>query len=99
MSDAQTETQAKSSQVKANPTHATLDALDHERDLETQRQKRKDSSIIIDNPANEARKNASDDGDKQSQDVSDDYMFDEAEDQVNAASGEDNSGQEKSPLN
>jgi hypothetical protein len=67
------------SQVKANPTHATLDAIDHEADLETQRQKRKDSSIIIDNPATEARKSGTDDGDKSEQDLSEEYPVEEME--------------------
>ena len=52
------------SQVKANPTHATLNAEEHAQDLMNQRKKRADSSIIIDNPANDARKNATDDGAK-----------------------------------
>jgi len=50
------------SQIKANPTKSTLDAVEHEADLEAQRQKRKDSSIIIENPANDARKSGTDDG-------------------------------------
>jgi hypothetical protein len=64
MSDAQTESQAGSSQVKANPTHSTLDAMDHERDLESQRQKRKDSAIPISNIANAKRKLGIDEGNK-----------------------------------
>ena len=68
----------KKSQVEANPTKSTLDAVEHEADLERQRQLRKDSTIEIDNPANEARKAGTDDGDKEEQDVSDDYMFHEA---------------------
>ena len=44
------------SQIKANPTKSTFDAVEHEADLESQRQKRKDSTIEVPNPANDARK-------------------------------------------
>jgi hypothetical protein len=80
MSDAQTANQASNSQVKANSTHNTLDAIDHEQNLETQRQKRKDSAIPVFNPANFARKNCSDNGNKQPQDVSDEYSIKESKD-------------------
>ena len=65
--------------ASALPTKSTLDAIEHEQDLENQRQKRADSSIIIDNPANTARKSASDDGDKTEQNLSDDYVMEELE--------------------
>ena len=67
--------------VKANPTHSTLDAIDHETDLEFERQKRKDSEIQVFNVANAKRKMGTDDGNKQSQDVSNEYPFEEAEKQ------------------
>lgn len=67
--------------VKANPTHSTLDAVDHEQDLEQQRQIRKDSANPVFNNANFARKTCTDNGNKQSQDVSDEYPFEEAEKQ------------------
>ena len=67
--------------AKANPTHSTLDAVDHEQDLEAQRQKRKDSAIPIFNSANFSRKSGVDNGNKQSQDVSDEYPIEEAEKQ------------------
>jgi len=50
MSDAKTESQAKVSQFKANPTLTipeSLDAINHERDLEMQRENRKDSSMEV----------------------------------------------------
>lgn len=77
MSDAQTDSQAGSSQVKANPTKSTLDAIEHERDLENQRQNRKDSAIPVFNPANYARKAGVDNGNKQAQDVSNEYPLKE----------------------
>ena len=61
------------SQIKANPTKSTLDAVEHEQDLEAQRQKRKDSAIEIANPANDARKFGTDNGFKAEQDVSEEY--------------------------
>ena len=54
MSDAQTESQTKNSQVKANPTLTipeSLDAINHEADLEQQRQNRKDSIEEVEAPA------------------------------------------------
>lgn len=73
------------SQVKANPTKATLDAEEHAQDLMNQRKKRADSTIQIDNPANDARKSCSDDGDKSEQDLSDEYPM---EDMKTQESGE-----------
>jgi len=80
------------SQVKANPTKSTLDAVEHERDLEQQRQKRKDSTIEIANPANDARKSASDNGDKSTDEIpsdieGDDYPFTEAKAQFEKKDG------------
>lgn len=66
------------SQVKANPTKATLDAAEHEADLESQRQKRKDSTIenTTGNVTAE-RKSATDDGNCEEQSVDDEYSVQE----------------------
>jgi hypothetical protein len=50
--------------AKANSTHSTLDAVDHEQDLEAQRLKRKDSAVEIPNIANAKRKVGIDEGNK-----------------------------------
>lgn len=83
--------------ASANPTHATLDAVEHEQDLEAQRLKRKDSAVEIANPANDARKSASDNGDKTEQDISSEYPMVEGKRRI--PKGSNNSGIEPSPLN
>lgn len=65
------------SQIKANPTKSTLDSIEHEADLEDQRKKRAESAVDVPNPANEARKAGTDDGDKQPDDYSDEYPMKE----------------------
>lgn len=92
------------SQIKANPTKATLDAVEHEQDLETQRQKRKDSAVEIVNNANAKRLAGKDDGNKSTSDIpsdikGDDYMFREAKAQIGKKKGTNNSGEMPSPLN
>ena len=88
MSDAQTENQSKVSQVKANPTMSTLDALVHERDLETQRQKRKDSTVEVKADAYTPSRNdmvplgadkSTVNGYKTEQNLSDEYVMEELE--------------------
>ena len=49
----------------AVPTKSTLDAVEHEQDLMNQRRKHADSSIIIENPVNAARKSGTDTGNLQ----------------------------------
>ena len=84
------------SQVKANPTKSTLDAVKHEKDLEEQRAKRANSSIIIPNQQ-------SVDGQKKEYSVSDvsedgeDYSIKEGQRRTKV--GTNNSGTEASPLN
>ena len=78
MSDAENANRDPRSQVKANPTHITLDALEHEADLEQQRQKRKDSAIPIEAPAYVPKKtDLAADGEKKSQSVDDEYSMKE----------------------
>ena len=76
------------SQVQANSTHSTLDAVDHEQDLETQRQKRKDSTVEVVNPTYAKRKAGIDDGNKTEQDLSEEYPMEEMEDMKTQESGE-----------
>lgn len=76
------------SQIKANPTKSTLDAIEHEADLEAQRQKRKDSAVEIANPANDARKAGIDNGSKAEQDVSEEYSIAEADEMAEGNDGE-----------
>jgi hypothetical protein len=61
--------------TQANPTHSTLDAAEHERDLEAQRKQRKESA--------ELKSSTTHGGDQIGQiPIEDEYPFDEAQDQI-----------------
>lgn len=83
--------------------HFTLDAADQLAQIRAKKAKMLEANEV-DNPANAERKSASDDGERKDYTIEDvcndgeDYPITEADDQVNDESGEDNSGQPKSPL-
>ena len=78
MSDATNSVKDRISQVKANPTHPTLDALEHEADLEQQRLRRKESAIPVESPAYTPKKtDLVADGNKQPQSVDNEYPIKE----------------------
>jgi len=80
------------SQVQANPTKSTLDAVEHEQNLEEQRQKRAESTVEIENPANTSRKACEDNGNLSTEEIpsdikGDDYPFTEAKAQFEKKDG------------
>jgi len=68
-------------------THFTLDAADQLAQIRAKKAKML-ATQLVPNPANDARKAGTDNGNKAEQSVEDEYAITEADDQVNQEAGE-----------